>query len=101
MIEKQELSLGTCQFQSAHSCVINAGVSKRCQVQTQVVGEQRPNDVAMGDEGISGFWGGEQRLFDGCHGTLLHFTERFAAQRSGRVRPSQSAPPPPIARPVK
>ena len=50
------------------------------------MGENRPNDVAVGYEDVGRLVRSDKHLLHRLHRTLLHFTERFTSGRPGLVR---------------
>ena len=79
MIEEQQVGGGFSHLDAADPCMVDARLAQRIQVEPEIMGQQRPNDVAMGHKHVGSILRHLQRLFDCCDGTLLHFAERFTA----------------------
>ena len=72
MVEEQKLGCGACQVQSAHRDVIDARMAESCQVELQVMGENRPDDIPMGHEHQRSVLRGVEHLFHCRHRSLLY-----------------------------
>jgi len=79
MVQEQQVGGGVGHFDAADPCVVDARLAERMQVQLEIMGQQRSNDVAMGHKYIRAVLRDLQCLFDCCDGTLLDFPERFTA----------------------
>lgn len=79
MVEEQQVGGGFGHFESAYPGVVNTCMTQRIQIEPEIMGQQRPNDVAMGHKHVGCFLRDLQSLFDRRHGTLLHVAERFTA----------------------
>ena len=79
MVEEQQVGGGFGHFESAYPGVVNTCMTQRIQIEPEIMGQQRPNDVAMGHKHVGSILRHLQRLLDCCNGTLLHVAERFTA----------------------
>lgn len=79
MVEEQQVSFGFGHFESTDPCVVDACLAQRIQIESEIMGQQRPNDVAVRHKHVGALLLDLEGPFDGRYRAPLDFPERFAA----------------------
>ena|SRR5687767_11790333 len=86
MVEEKQLSGMIDQFKPADGSMIDSRMAGNSQVEVQIMGEYRANDVAMGHEDIGPILRALHHGFYRSHCTVLHFPQRLSAGWTRQIR---------------
>ncbi len=79
MVEEQQVGGGFGHFDAADPCMIDARLMQRIQIQSKIMGQQRPNDVAVRHKHVGALLLDLEGLFNGRYRVLLTFVAFQAA----------------------
>lgn len=79
MVEEQQVGVGFGHFESADPGMVDARLTQRMHIESEIMGQQRPNHIAMGYKHVGALLRNLEGLFNGRHRAQLDFPERFAA----------------------
>ena len=83
MIKEKQLGGRTCQFQPADRDMVDSEMAKETQVEAQIMGENRPYDVAVGHEDVGSVLGASMTCSTAA--TARCCTSRSVSPPNGRA----------------
>ena len=86
MVEKKQSSGLISQFQSTDGGMVKDGMPDHTEVETQIMGDDGPNDVRVRHKDIWLVRRIADDLFHGRNGAMLHLSQRLAAGWARHIR---------------